>query len=70
MFHASDLKLYTAKRVMVFTSYGTFDGTVTRVGRAALTLAPASMVAEDGGRAPIDGDTVIPFGQVEWVQVP
>lgn len=65
----TDFKQYVARRVLVFTDFLTFEGTLDRAGKDTLTLANAAVVADDGGRKPVDGLTVIPAASVQWVQV-
>jgi hypothetical protein len=66
----NDYKPLIGRRVLVFTDFLTFDGTLVRVGRDPLGLEQAHAVANDGGRQPIDGDTLVPAARVLWVQVP
>jgi hypothetical protein len=66
----NDYKPLVGRRVLVFTEFLTFEGTLQRAGRDSLILEHASAVADDGGRKPIDGEALIPAHQVQWVQVP
>lgn len=65
-----DFRPLVGRRVLVFTSDMTFDGTLARATDAVLVLEAASAVAEGGDRRPIDGEAWIPSLAVEWVQVP
>lgn len=66
----NDYRPFIGRRVIVFAEFLTFEGTLDRVGKDSLILANAAAVAEDGGRKPIDGDTIVPRFSIQWVQVP
>lgn len=65
-----DLNQYVGRRVLVFTSSMTFDGTLERVGRDTITLGTAEAVSDSGDRRPVDGLAVVPVLQLDWMQVP
>lgn len=65
-----DYRTYVGRRVLVFTEFLTFDGTLQRAGKDSLVLDHAAVVADDGGRRQVDGAALIPAVQVQWVQVP
>lgn len=66
----NDYRPFVGRRVLVFTDFMTFEGTLERVGKDSLSLENASAVGEDGGRRPITGTTIIGRFSVQWVQVP
>lgn len=66
----NDYKPLIGRRVLVYTEFLTFDGTLTRVGRESLAIEPADVVADDGSRRPVDGQAFVPAARVLWVQVP
>lgn len=66
----NDYKALIGRRVIVYTAFLSFDGTLSRVGRETLTLEPTEVVADDGSARPVDGQTVLPAASVLWMQVP
>jgi hypothetical protein len=66
----NDYRPFIGRQVLVFTEFMTFEGTLERIGKDSLTLTHTAAVAEDGGRKPIDGDTIVPRFSIQWVQVP